>query len=65
MNATLEELLLGVDALWKWHDDFEATSWVLYISTEGSDDSEEGNYSPGSHYDDSVFSLGAGDEYLL
>jgi len=54
-HPTLKELLLGVDVLWKWHDDSEVTGWVLYISTdiEGSEDSEEGIHPPGSKYADS------------
>jgi len=48
VHLTLKELLLGVGMLWKWHDDFEVTGWVLYISTdiEGSEDSEEAIYPP-------------------
>jgi len=34
VHPTLKELLLGVDVLWKWHDDSEVTGWVLYVSTD-------------------------------
>jgi len=48
VHPALKELLLGVGMLWKWHDDFDVTGWVLYVSTdiEGFEDSEEAIYPP-------------------